>query len=256
MIKLVTLFSGSKGNSTLVMSDTTNILIDAGLQPQRILTALATMGLEGRDIDGILITHEHGDHISSLDRWCRSYSTSVYGHSDIAECVGAKCWGSFVPFVSQFVVGDIVVTPLDCSHDARHCNGYMLTVGSNSVAVVTDTGVVSRGTLESLMQCRTVLLESNHDLDMLNKGRYSYSLKQRIMSSKGHLSNVQAGQVITQLLSGKVVNIVLGHLSENNNTHELAFASAMCAINSSGRVEGKDVFLYIAEQYNRGEVIE
>ncbi len=256
MIRLVTLFSGSKGNCTLVMSDTTNILIDAGLQPKRILSSLETLGLEGGDISGILITHEHGDHIGSIGRWSKSYATPIYGHSSLQQCLGCKCMGNFVPFDSQFAVGDIVVTPLECSHDALHCNGYMLSSGGDSVGVVTDTGYVCQSTLDSLCSCKTVLLESNHDLDMLAKGRYSYTLKRRILSDKGHLSNVQAGQIIGELLGGNVVNIVLGHLSENNNTHELAFACAMSAINSSGRVEGKDVFLHIAEQYTRGEIIE
>lgn len=256
MIRLVTLFSGSKGNCTLAMSDTTNILIDAGLQPKRILQALSTLGLSACDIDGIIVTHEHGDHIGSLARWCKSYNTPVYAHSNLVQCLAEMCSGRLVPFVGQFLVGDIVVSPLLCSHDSVHCNGYKLTVGSTSIGIVTDTGVMLADTLEQLCSCRTVLLESNHDLDMLARGRYSYVLKRRISSNKGHLSNNQAGQVIAKLLCGNVVNIVLGHLSENNNTHELAFASAMSAITSSGRVEGRDVYLYIAEQYTRGDIIE
>ncbi len=256
MIKLVTLFSGSKGNSTLVMSDTTNILIDAGLSCRSIVSQLATVGLAPSDIDGILITHEHTDHISSLLKWCHSYTTPVYAHSSLVNYLVSKCRGNVVAFDGQFLVGDIVVTPLLCSHDALHCNGYKLTANGSSVGIVTDTGVLLEDTLHSLCSCRTVLLESNHDTDMLARGRYSYVLKRRILSDKGHLSNTQAGSIITKLLGGSVVNIVLGHLSEQNNTHELAFASAMSAISGSGRVEGRDVHLYIAEQYTRGDIIE
>lgn len=256
MIKLVTLFSGSKGNSTLVMTPTTNILIDAGLSCRSILSQLATVGLTPMDIDAILITHEHTDHISSLNKWCNSYTTPIYCHSSLVEYILTKCRGNVVSFDGQFLVGDIVVAPLQCSHDALHCNGYKLSVEGDSVGIVTDTGVMHDDTLHSLCSCRTVLLESNHDTDMLARGRYSYMLKRRILSDKGHLSNIQAGSIITKLLSGSVVNIVLGHLSEQNNTHELAFASAMSAISSSGRVEGRDVYLYIAEQYTRGDIIE
>ncbi len=256
MIRLVTLFSGSKGNSTLIMSDKTNILIDAGLQYKRLVSQLATLQLTPDDIDAILISHEHSDHVGALAKWGAINSTPIYAHMDIATLLGNKMSCNIIPFVGQFAVKDIVVTPLECSHDALCCYGYMLTVGSVSVATLTDTGTVEEDTICQLQQCRSVLLESNHDTDMLAKGRYSYMLKKRILSSRGHLSNRQASQVITRLIEGKVVNIVLGHLSENNNTHELAFASALEAINSCNRVEGRDVHLYVAEQYIRGEIIE
>ncbi len=256
MMKLVTLFSGSKGNCTLVMTATTNILIDAGLNCRSIVSRLSSIGLEPSDIHGILITHEHADHVSSLPKWCNSYHTPIYCHSSIVNCLRDKARGDFVGFDGQFLVGDIVVSPLTCSHDALHCNGYKLENGGSSVGIATDTGVMIADTLRELCGCRTVLLESNHDIDMLARGRYSYVLKRRILSDKGHLSNTQAGQVIDSLLGGSVVNIVLGHLSENNNTHELAFASAMSAINRSCRTEGRDVHLYIAEQYERGDIIE
>lgn len=256
MIRIVTLFSGSKGNCTLVSSDSVNILIDAGLQYNKIVSQLKTLGLGAEDISAIVVTHEHTDHISGLAKWCRLYNTPIYAHTSLVEHLYAKCCVSAIGFCSQFVVGDMVVTPLQCSHDALSCHGYMLCDGTVSVASITDTGFITDDTVALLCQCRTVVLESNYDSSMLDKGKYRYTLKQRIISDKGHLSNKQAGNIITRLLSGKVVNIVLAHLSENNNTHELAFASAMDAIVSCGRIEGRDVHLFIAEQYNRGEVIE
>lgn len=258
MLSFTTLFSGSHGNSALIRSDNANILLDAGFTYTTLKKALKNYGLEPKDIDGIVITHEHSDHVSALQGWC-SYNgkTPVYTHTNLYGVMLGKCKGNIVPFSDKFVVKDIEVDWVRCSHDSAFCCGYRFNDGKTMVGSVTDTGVADKSIVEFLQPCRTIMLESNHDVDMLNRGNYPYLLKRRILSTSGHLSNVDCATTLKQLLEyGNVRNIVLGHLSENNNTHELAFSEAVKAVASKKLTEGKDVNVVVAEQYVGGATIE
>ena len=249
MLKVSPLFSGSKGNCTLIQSDNTNILLDAGYGYRYIVKALESRGLTPKDIDAIVITHEHTDHVAALPLWTKTYPTPVYAPTLIADYVRQRVYFAEVYDVSgSFAVNDVAVDVYECSHDARCCFGYRFSLNDSHFACVTDTGCVTDTLIDFLTPCSTVMLESNHDVDMLVKGEYSYVLKQRILSDFGHLSNVQAAEILSKLI-GKTKNVILAHLSEKNNTRELAFSSVVNMYAANGVTEGKDVMVYIADQY-------
>lgn len=250
MLTISPLFSGSKGNCTLIQSDTTNILLDAGYSCRSIVRALELRGLTQKDIDAIIITHEHADHIAALPQWQRRVTTLVYAPEPIADFIQQRVYFAEVHAVTgEFSVGNIRVDTYKCSHDANCCFGYRFTVGSSSLACVTDTGCVTEQLIHFLVPCKAVMIESNHDVNMLQRGEYPFPLKRRILSSDGHLSNEQAAEVITQIATGNVKDIILAHLSEQNNTKEIAFATAVRALANIGVCEGKDVRVCVADQY-------
>ena len=253
-IKISPLFSGSKGNCTLIQSGSVNILLDAGFSYKAILRALAERGLTQKDIAAIVVTHEHTDHIAALSLWGKNCSTDIYSPAPIADYLRQRVYFCEVHEVTgSFTIGHVSVDVYECSHDARACCGYRFSDGRGSFACVTDTGCASDALIEFLSPCKAVMLESNHDVNMLTKGEYSYVLKQRILSSYGHLSNAQTAEVVQKLARSCVKTIILAHLSEKNNTKELAFNATVEALSACGLTEGKDVTVYVADQY-RNEV--
>ncbi|MCH5151795.1 MAG: MBL fold metallo-hydrolase [Clostridiales bacterium] len=248
MLKISPLFSGSKGNCTLIQSDNTNILLDAGYSYRSIVRELEKRGLAPNDVDAIVITHEHGDHVGALPNWAKHVATPVYAPKPIADYVSKRAvFCEVYGICGSFEIGNVAVDVYECSHDASCCCGYRFSSGGSKFACVTDTGRVTDALVEFLTPCPTIMLESNHDEDMLLKGDYSYLLKQRILSDYGHLSNRQAAEVLKRLI-GKAQSVILAHLSENNNTRELAFSSAVNMYAANGVVEGKDVKVFVAEQ--------
>lgn len=250
MLKISPLFSGSKGNCTLIQSPTVNVLLDAGFTYRAIVKALAERGLSPQDISAIIVSHEHTDHIGALPMWTRHTPTPIYAPERIADLIAQRVYFSDVNgIVDDFCVGDVCVSHYECSHDAVCCFGYKFVCGDSRFACVTDTGCVTAETLDFLHDSQAIMLESNHDVDMLKRGEYSASLKNRILSSFGHLSNDQAAQVLHDLGKCAVRTVILAHLSEKNNNKELAFNAAVQALASRGAVEGKDVDVYVADQY-------
>lgn len=258
MIKFSPLFSGSKGNCTLVEVNGTRILLDLGYGYNGIVSALARRGISPEQIDGIVVTHEHSDHVSALTMWSRYYNTPVYLPQTISHEVINKTYSTNVVELdgSSFAIGNASVDVYTCSHDAKCCYGYRFGDGHTFVASVTDTGTVEPNLVTFLSPCTTIQLESNHDVTMLKNGPYPFPLKQRILSDYGHLSNAQTGAVLEQVLGGNVKNLILAHLSEQNNTPELAFASALAVCNKKGVTEGKDVCIYVANQHKNGVTFE
>ncbi len=256
MLKISPLFSGSKGNCTLVQSDKVNILLDAGYGYRAIVNALCERGLEPKDITAIVVTHEHTDHIGALPMWTRHTATPVYAPMPICDLLRQRVYFSEVHEVTEdFDIGDVTLSTFECSHDAVFCVGYKFTSGQSVFACVTDTGCVTEDLVDFLTPCSAIMLESNHDEDMLKRGEYSVSLKRRILSPYGHLSNAQTAQVLDKLVGSHVKTVVLSHLSEKNNTRELAFNSAVRVLTAHGLVEGRDVIVYVAEQYKNGVTI-
>ena len=256
MLKISPLFSGSKGNCSLIQSDNANILLDAGFGYRAIIQALDRRGLTPKDIDAIVITHEHSDHVSALPLWTKHTPTPVYAPSLIADYLQQRVYFSEVTGIDgSFTLSDINVDFYECSHDARCCYGYRFSQGQSIFACVTDTGCVTDGLVEFLSPCKAIMLESNHDVDMLLKGEYSYPLKRRILSDYGHLSNEQATEVLCKLIGRQPKDVILAHLSEQNNTRELAFSSAVNVYATNGLTEGKDVNVYVADQYVNGITI-
>lgn len=255
MLKISPLFSGSKGNCTLIQSNNTNILLDAGFSYRSITRALESRGLSPKDIDAIIISHEHGDHIGALPMWTKHTPTPIYAPELIADYIRQRVYFSEVYEINDgFTVGDVTVDVYECSHDATCCFGYRFSNGASHFACVTDTGCVTDNLIEFLSPCRAIMLESNHDVDMLMKGEYSYPLKRRILSDYGHLSNAQTCEILKKLVGSCVKTVVLAHLSEKNNTREIAFNAAVNTYATNGVTEGKDVNVCVADQY-KNEVI-
>lgn len=249
MIKLTSLFSGSRGNCTLLQADNINILLDLGYGYKSVLQKLRTLGISRNDINAIVITHEHSDHISALPYWTKYCCTPVYVPSRIANKIRAySCCGTIKEITGSFFVDGVSVDIYECSHDAVCCFGYRFSYGGDCVASVTDTGCWNQDLVDFLSPCRTIQIESNHDVEMLKNGFYPHALKRRILSDYGHLSNAQTAALLEKLAGTTVKNIILAHLSEKNNSVEIAFACAVSAFEKHGLVEGRDIRIYVATQ--------
>lgn len=226
-MKISLLASGSKGNSTLVESGRTKILIDAGLSAKELRKRLALVGVEAESLSALLITHEHSDHVRGLGPLIRQLKIPVYLQTDLArklpdvgkqECVCEFSEGE------EFRVNDFSVRPFSVTHDALAPVAFTLEAEEGKVGVATDLGVVTRLVTDCLQGCRALIVETNHDEEMLRDGPYPWSLKQRVRSSHGHLSNRAGSAMLQQLLWDGLDAVFLGHLSETNNRPELALA--------------------------------
>lgn len=251
MVKIFPLYSGSGGNCTLVQSDNANLLVDVGLGCRATLSALKMYNLSLSDITAIVVTHEHSDHIGGISSFVSHSPVPVYAPVAIADLVAKRATYCDVSGIADATeIADLRIERYECSHDAAACYGYRFSDGTNSVATVTDTGCVTTGLVDFLAPCDRIQLESNHDVDMLKSGPYPYPLKRRILSDFGHLSNDQATQVLSDLVGSNVKSVILAHLSEHNNTAELAFNNVVNMYADKGLVEGRDISVYVAKQHD------
>jgi phosphoribosyl 1,2-cyclic phosphodiesterase len=250
-LSLTPLFSGSSGNAILVCSDKTRILIDAGVSGRRLEEALHSIGESARDIKGILITHEHTDHIQGAGVLSRKHDIPVFANAATWQACGDKL-GSVRRALSRvigkdpFYIDDMMIEPFETSHDAADPVGYCVACGHSKLAVATDLGFFPQAVEYRLHACDLVLLEANHDVEMLSAGRYPYELKQRIKSRRGHLSNDDAADAAVKLACAGVSSILLGHLSRENNSEHLAFRTVTDALLAQGITPGHDVNLGLA----------
>lgn len=229
-MRFLNIASGSTGNATYIGSDHTHILVDSGISRKRILAGLNEAGLTLQDIDAILITHEHMDHISSLGVLERTREIPVYAsEGTIREILRSNSIGNFnadvlhsVKIDTAFQIGDLNIKPLKVDHDAREPVCYHIEQGGKSCAIVTDLGEYNEYLMENLKGLDLLMLESNHDIRMLETGPYPYPLKMRILGKYGHLSNENSGEFLAKLLHDDIRHILLGHISRENNTRDLA----------------------------------
>ena len=238
MMQIHVFASGSGGNCLVVDDNDTKIMIDAGISRRRTEQALAGLGYTMGDIGGVLITHEHSDHISGLESIVRAWATPVYAPHTIAN----KLRGMFpaleealriVPVDEPFRIGALQIRAFHTSHDTDESVGYRIE-GSARYGHATDTGTVTPGMRQMLTGCDTVLLESNHDEQMLRDGPYPFYLKKRILSERGHLSNAACAAFARELAESGTRRIVLGHLSKENNTPARAMAETGRALLGTG----------------------
>lgn len=229
-MRLLNIASGSSGNATYIGNDHTHILVDTGISRKRILEGLKKAELSLSDIDAILITHEHIDHIMSLGVLERTREISVYAtEGTIEEIKRAGNLGNFNPDVlhsvkidTAFRIGELEVKPLKVDHDAKEPVCFRINDEKTCCAIVTDLGEYNEYLLENLKDLDILMLESNHDIRMLETGPYPYPLKMRILGKYGHLSNENSGMFLSELLHDRIRHILLGHISRENNTRELA----------------------------------
>ena len=230
--------SGSAGNCLLVSDGDAHLLIDAGISMRRIQQSLSLCSLAWQDITGVLITHEHSDHISGLGMLVRRHALPVYApHTVASRLLGAlpslQEQLRVVPVGVPFPVGALSVTAFHTPHDTDESVGYRIE-GSAVYAHATDTGSVTEELLAGLTGADTVLIEANHDLAMLRDGPYPFYLKKRILSARGHLSNADCAALARRLAESGTRRVILGHLSRTNNRPELATAAVAAALAGSG----------------------
>lgn len=245
---MYSLGSGSKGNCFVLSDGKTNIMIDAGLSVRATVSKLAEIGLRLQDVSGILLTHEHNDHIRSLAQL--STFLPVYSHGDTlseVEKIDGVRLASLNAEEKGFCIGNFFVTPFDVSHDAAHPYGFVVETGKEKLAYVTDTGYISKGIMKKIDGCGTVVLESNHDKELLMRGGYPERLKRRILSDKGHLSNDETALAVRDLAKSGTKRFMLAHLSENNNLGELAYWTTARLLSGAG-IRKEEVTVAVASQ--------
>lgn len=271
-MRLCSIASGSSGNCIYVGSDTTHLLVDVGISGKRTEAGLKELDLSMRDIDGIFITHEHADHIAGLGVLSRKYEIPIYATQGTIEAikkiasVGVIPEDLFCPIRAEekVTVKDLVCNPMKISHDAAEPVAYRIQHGKKRVGIVTDLGNYNDYTVESLKGMDALLLEANHDVNMLQVGSYPYYLKQRILGDKGHLSNERAGQLLCHLIHDGLQTVILGHLSKENNLPELAYESVRVEVTMAqmgtaqridGRQKGMDFPMYVASRSQVSPVV-
>lgn len=252
-MRIVTFASGSTGNCCLVSDGGVNVLIDAGISARRIVQGLGVLGLAPQDVCGVLITHEHSDHISGLPVLVKRTGTRIFAPSELGEVlkrVKPELSESidYIPPDGGLCVGDVRITAFPTPHDASASFGYRIE-GSEVFAFATDTGHISDELLEGLQGADTVVIEANHDKVMLKNGPYPPLLKQRVLSKHGHLSNDDCAKLACLLADSGTRQIILGHLSQQNNTPEAAETAV------SEALSGRNVKIYTAPANKLLEVL-
>ena len=246
---LMTLASGSQGNCTLVSDGKTHILIDAGISARRIAAELKAAQLELSEISGILITHEHSDHIAGLGTLTRRYGLPVYAGMTTAGKLEEKFAGAQInPFAVGlgFTLGGMEISTFPTPHDTPESTGFVIHADRSRAVIATDMGWVPDEVLENLCRADLLLIEANHDIDMLKNGSYPYYLKTRILGQRGHLSNAACAAAVEIAVGKGAKRILLGHLSRDNNTPALALGGVRDALRAAGAEEEKDFSLTVA----------
>jgi phosphoribosyl 1,2-cyclic phosphodiesterase len=255
IVQVCVLATSSSGNSTFIRTEKTRILVDAGLSKRDVLARLAAINEDPEKLDAILVTHEHSDHVSGLVSLARALNIPIFITRLTAPAIP---WGEFTPRLdcfqagTTFCVGDIEIDSFTIPHDAIDPVGFCFRAQGMKIGLVTDLGYVTDSIKFHLRGVHLLFLESNHDLEMLKVGPYPWSVKQRVMGRKGHLSNDVVCEFIRSDLDSSVDTLVLGHLSEHNNHPEIVRNQACRALDRAGRA----LFtrLVVAEPKQQSEV--
>ena len=241
------LASGSTGNAVVLQFGSTKVLVDVGISARRIERGLGELGVGASELDGILITHEHNDHIKGLDVLVRRYEIPVYARPGTWEQIPCRprlpvqCCQSFQ---DGFELKGVWVEPFSISHDAVDPVGFAFCYDKKRCVLATDLGVVTPQVEAAMHNAQVLILESNHDLDMLHRGPYPPYLKRRIRSPKGHLSNHDAGKVLSRLKRNEPMHVFLAHLSQQNNNPSLARQTVTYFLSRTGCQVGEEVVLH------------
>ncbi len=241
--------SGSSGNCYLVKTETTAILVDAGISAKKILNGLCETNTSREELAALLLTHEHSDHIKSLPALMKKLEgLTAYANEKTLEAIGQKidpARGKTFVVGEPFEIGDIRVNAFRVCHDAVDPVGYSFYNGGRQISIVTDTGCILEGMMDEIREADLLVLEANHDTDMLKIGRYPWFLKQRILGDHGHLSNESAARMLVRLLSEreKKRRILLAHLSRENNFPEMAYQTVKNILEEENYFIGKHVEL-------------
>lgn len=254
MFNFCSLYSGSTGNSFFVETDTTKILVDCGESAKKITNALSLIGINIGDIDAIIITHEHSDHVKGLGTVSRKYNIPVYANKETWNAMPAQMEkmdiNNIFYFINseEFIIGDLKVLPFSTPHDAANPCGFNMFFENSKISVATDIGHMTPEILHTLENSSFIMLESNYDPEVLKCSSYPYPLKQRIAGPNGHLPNYIAGQTISHLMGTGLKTVMLGHLSKENNFPELAYKTVVDEIISANM--SNNINLSVATRYD------
>lgn len=256
------LYSGSSGNSIFLSSNKTKILVDAGLPGKTIETGLKEINQDPNEIDGIFITHEHSDHVKGVGVLSRKYDIPIY--------VNEVTWNGMCNSIGKIkdynikIIGnnktvnikDMDIVNFGIPHDAADPSGYAIYTEGKKACIATDLGNFTQEVKNNIIDADIVLIESNHDVEMLKVGPYPYVLKRRILSNIGHLSNEACGDAIVEITGDKPKRIVLGHLSKTNNYPDLAYQTVFNILEENKVKIGKDIILSLADRHKPSSYIE
>ncbi len=261
MMRYCALFSGSSGNCTYVATKDGGLLVDAGVSAKRIEKALADREIAPQSIKAVLVTHEHTDHIAGIKVLCKRYGWPVIASTGTLDALAQndRVTPSQTLYAVEsgggFSVADMHITPFSTPHDSRACLGYRIDADDRSLALATDMGYMPPTVLEAIAGCQLLHIESNHDPVMLQNGPYPYPLKMRILGERGHLSNDACATVLPRLVQSGATRIALAHLSQHNNTPQLAARTATSALAAAGVSVGRDCLLWVAEPDGKQPVV-
>ncbi|ATW26192.1 hypothetical protein DCMF_16720 [Candidatus Formimonas warabiya] len=249
-MECATLFSGSSGNCIYVGTESTKVLVDAGHSGKRIVQALSELHIDIKEIQALLVTHEHIDHIKGLGVLSRRYHIPIYASpktwTELA-CIGEVDEQNKREYDYGMEIGDLKLEFFKTCHDAVQPVGIAFFHQDGEIGIATDTGCVTAGMKKVLAGANALIFEANHDEQMLKNGPYPYPLKKRIAGDRGHLSNRTAGEALTELITGDTRQVVLAHLSEVNNTPQIAFNSVAETLRETGILDAVD--LTVAPRY-------
>ncbi|WP_071704938.1 MBL fold metallo-hydrolase [Murdochiella vaginalis] len=251
-MRLCSLASGSSGNSVLIQSDHATVLIDAGYSAKRIEQLLRAAGVHPKKLDAILVTHEHSDHIAGLGVLTRRYHLPIYANENtwraMEKKVGRHRDRDHVVFRNKqpFQIQDMTILPVPIHHDCADPVGYAIRCGEEKIAVLTDTGIVDSYMMNAMRGADIYYLEANYEDLLLRHGPYSFWSKKRIASEVGHLSNRQAGEVLCEWLEGRGEQVLLAHMSINNNTEECCLHTVSRLLTENGFAVGSQVHVSVA----------
>lgn len=261
-VKFYAIASGSSGNSTFVGTEHTKILIDAGISGKCITQALSSLEIAGNNIDALFITHEHTDHIKGAGIISRKFDIPIYATCGTWKAMEnqigkiAEKNKRFVYAQERCIINDICINPFAIPHDATEPVGYSIETENHKITIATDLGHITNDIKQKLFDSDLLLLEANHDEEMVKNGCYPYYLKERILGKKGHISNDTAGNLLCDIMSEKLKYVVLGHLSEQNNYPRLAYQTVKSILEKNNIKIGKYFQLDTALKYNSSQVIE
>ncbi len=256
MARVCPLFSGSSGNSYFISGGSgAGILLDVGRSARQVKLCLEACGLAPEQVDGIFITHEHVDHIKGLRVFASKYHIPVYASAGTLQALEGMGELDKVTYdvirPEGMCCGDLMIRPFHTSHDCAESVGFQVkTPDERTITLATDLGVLTAPVKDALHGSDFVILESNHDVGMLQNGPYPYPLKRRILSERGHLSNTDCAEILPELVSGGTTRIMLSHLSQENNTPELALQTALCSLQVHRMQENVDYQLFVAPREN------
>ena len=265
-MKMCSIASGSSGNCIYVGTDTTHLLVDAGISCKRILEGLTKIGVDSNTISGILVTHEHIDHINGLGVISRKLHIPIYATRGTIQGI-LDCPTKTINNIDQslfriididedFYIGDILIHPFSISHDANEPCAYTFAHKNKKIGIATDLGFFDDYIISNLQNLNAILIEANHDVNMLLVGPYQYHLKQRVLGEKGHLSNESCGVLLTHILNDKLQYILLGHLSGQNNLPSLAYETIKLEIDASATpYKSSDFLIEVASRNCESNIV-